>query len=200
MKNIRFKFLLALIALVTLTSRCKDKNNEVTPGYAGNYTISSAVLAEPLPVTTVEGGVYIIPASTPLTSDIQAELLGQVNCTSTGKSWLELRKDNSVYFSCAGENAIIAGTWEQPDATTLKLNMNNTAISSSPTGLVLTITDLVRYASGLRGQTIVPISKATVSTLISGWGTPKNPDAPLTLDSSSPDTFNAAFYIYFLQK
>jgi hypothetical protein len=200
MKKIAFKLLLAFIALAALTSRCKDNNNDVTTALVGNYTISSAVLAEPLPINTVEMGATTVPAKTPITNEIQAVLFSPADCTSAGNSLVELRKDNSLYISCAGQNAINAGTWEEPDATTLRLDLNSTAITSSPTGIELTVTDIVRYASGLRGQTRAPIPKAMVSALIASFGTPDNLDAPLTLDSSSPDIFNAVFYIYFLKE
>ena len=68
-----------------------------------------------------------------------------------------------MYMSCEFQNELNAGTWEEIDATTLKLNMNSTAIPSSPTGFVLTVTDIVKNATGLRGKTGVPIPKELIA-------------------------------------
>jgi hypothetical protein len=190
MKNVKFKFLLALIVSVALVSGCSHNSDENVSGYVGNYVISNAELAEAITVTTTEVGVVPVQAGTNITAMIQKSLLSAVNCTSADKSYVELRKDNSMYMSCEFQNELNAGTWEEVDATTLKLNMNNTAIPSSPTGIVLTVTDIVKSTTGLRGKTGVPIPKELIAAMIS----------PLTLAPSAPAVITAVFYIDFIKK
>jgi hypothetical protein len=190
MKNLKIKFLLALMVSVALVSGCKDDSNDNVSDYVGNYVISNAELAETITVTTNQVGAVPVPAGTNITVLIQTSLLSQVQCTSADKAYVELRNDNSMYMSCEFQNELNAGTWEEVDATTLKLNMNSTAIPSSPTGFVLTVTDIVKNANGLRGKTGVPIPKELIAAMI----------APLTLDASTPAVINAVFYIDFLKK
>ena len=142
MKILNSKFLLALIIAFALVPACDDDDDSDVSGYVGNYGISNAELASPITVTTNQAGAITVPAGTNITAMIQNSLLSAVGCTSVDKSWIELRADNSMYMSCEGQNAINAGTWEEIDATTLKLNMNSTAIPSSPTGFVLTVVDI----------------------------------------------------------
>lgn len=190
MKSLKFNLLLALMASVALISGCKDDNSSTVSEYVGNYTISNAELAEPLAITTVEMGAFNVPAGTNITLAIQTALLSSVSCSSASKSWVELRSDNSMYLSCEGANELNAGTWEEVDATTLKLNMNSAAIPSSPTGFVLTVTDIVKNGTTLRGKTSVPLPKEMVAAMV----------APLTLAATTPAVLNAVFFIDFMKK
>jgi hypothetical protein len=190
MKNSKIKFLFAFMVSLAIILSCSDSNKDTTTSYVGNYVISNAELAESLTVTTNEMGAIPVPAGTNITVMIQTALLSTVNCSSPDKSYVELRKDFSMYMSCELQNAINAGTWEEVDATTLKLNMNSTAIPSSPTGMVLTVTNIVKNTSGFRGQTSVPIPKQMVAAMIS----------PLTLAASTPAVLNAVFFIDFVKK
>jgi hypothetical protein len=68
--------------------------------------------------------------------------------------------------------------------------MNSTAIPSSPTGFVLTVTDIVNDQAGLTGKTSVPLPKTMISALI----------APLTLTQAAPIIFIAKFSVEFSRK
>jgi hypothetical protein len=191
MKILKFKFLLALIVSVALVPGCNDDDDGNVSGYVGNYVISNAELAEAITVTTDQVGPVPVPAGTNITVAIQSALLSAVNCTSADKSYVELRNDYSMYMSCEFQNELNAGTWEELDATTLKLNMNSTAIPSSPTGFVLTVTDIVKNETGLRGKTGVPIPKEIIAGML---------PPPLTLAASTPAVVNAVFFIDFVKK
>jgi hypothetical protein len=190
MKILKFYFLFALIVSVAMFSGCNDDDDGTVSGYVGNYVISNAETAEAFTVTTVQVGTVPVPAGTNITVAIQTALLSAVNCTSADKSYVELRNDYSMYMSCEFQNELNAGTWEEVDATTLKLNMNNTAIPTSPTGFVLTVTDIVKNSTGLRGKTSVPVPKEMIAGMIS----------PLTLDPSTPSVINIVFFIDFVKK
>jgi len=191
MKILKFKFLLALIISVALVPACNDDDDGNVSSYVGNYVISNAELAEAITVTTDQVGPVPVPAGTNITVAIQSALLSAVNCTSADKSYVELRNDYSMYMSCEFQNALNAGTWEELDATTLKLNMNSTAIPSSPTGFVLTVTDIVKSETGLRGKTGVPIPKEIIAGML---------PPPLTLAASTPAVVTAVFFIDFVKK
>jgi hypothetical protein len=190
MKILKFNFLFALIASVALISGCNDDDDGNVSGYVGNYVISNAATAEAFTVTTIQVGTIPVPAGTNITVAIQTALLSAVNCSSADKSYVELRNDFSIYMSCEFQNELNAGTWEEMDATTLKLNMNSTAIPTSPTGFVLTVTDIVKNATGMRGKTSVPVPKEMIAGMI----------APLTLDPATPAVINIAFFIDFVKK
>jgi hypothetical protein len=191
MKSLKINFLLALMVSVALVSGCKDDSEDNVSGYVGNYVISNAELAEALSVPTTTFGTIPVPAGTNITLMIQTSLLSAVNCTSADKSYVELRKDNSMYMSCEFQNELNAGTWEEVDATTLKLNMNSAAIPTSPTGFVLTVTDIVKNSTGLRGKTSVPIPKTLVAAML---------PSGVTLDPAAPAIFTAVFFIDFVKK
>jgi hypothetical protein len=170
MKNLKFNFLFVLIASVVLFAGCGDDEEEQVSQFVGTYVISSAKVAAPsfnLVTTTI---TLPVPVGQDITPAIQAALLGAVNCSSADKSWIELRKDKSIYMSCEGSNALNAGTWEEVDSKTLKLNMNNTAIPSSPTGFVLTVNDMVKDATGWTGTTSVPMPKEMFAATLQGMG------------------------------
>jgi hypothetical protein len=97
-----------------------------------------------------------------------------------------------LYLSCEGLTPLNAGTWEEVSATTLKLNMNSAAIPSSPTGFVLTVTDIVENASGLTGITSVPLPKAMIAGMIA--------PLQLTLSPSAPVVFIVKISIEFMKK
>jgi len=192
MKTSYFKWLVAIIALVLLIPDCKKDNGNKTSEFIGNYVINSAELAEAFVVPTVEAGNVPIPVGTNITQLIQAALLSAVNCSSADKSYVELREDFSLYLSCEGSNPLNAGTWEEVTATSLKLNMNSAAIPSSPTGFVLTVTDITSDQTGLTGTTSVPLTKVMVASMLASM--------QLTLSPSAPEIFLAKFYVEFIKK
>ncbi len=191
MKTSHVKWLIAILALIVLIPDCK-KDSKNTSEFIGSYVINSAELEEALSVPTNEAGNVQIPVGTNLTQMIQAALLSAVNCSSADKSYVELREDFSMYLSCEGLNPLNAGTWEEVSATSLKLNMNSTAIPSSPTGFVLTVTDITTDQTGLTGSTSVPLTKTMVSQIIA--------PLQLTLTSAAPAIFVAKFYVEFIKK
>ena len=192
MKTSHFKWLAAIIALVLLIPDSKKDNGNNTSEFIGSYVINSAELAEALVVPTVEAGNVPIPVGTNITQLIQAALLSAVNCSSADKSYVELREDFSLYLSCEGSNPLNAGTWEEVTATSLKLNMNSAAIPSSPTGFVLTVTDITSDQTGLTGTTSVPLTKVMVASMLASM--------QLTLSPSAPEIFLAKFYVEFIKK
>jgi hypothetical protein len=192
MKILNFKWLVIILALFVLITDCKDKDGKEVSIFIGNFVINKAELAEALTVPTVEMGNVSVPVGTAITQAIQAALLSALNCTSPDKSYVELREDNSLYLSCEGLNPLNAGTWEEVSASSLKLNMNSAAIPSSPLGVVLTVTNIVKNASGLTGITSVPLPKAMIADMIA--------PSQLTLSPSAPDVFIVDFVIEFIEK
>ena len=190
MKVSKINILAILFASFAVFTGCKDKNKEEVSPYVGNYTISDATLAEAISLTTNAGPISV-PVGTNITLQIQAALLSSVDCASAGYAYVELRKDFSIHMSCAGQNDFNAGTWEEVDATTLTLNMNSTAIPSSPSGFVLTVTDIVKSATGISGKTSVPLPKEMIAAML-----PQG----VTLDPSTPAVINAVFTISFEKK
>ena len=194
MKKLKFSSLFILVISVLLFSGCKDDDTPEVSPFVGNYVISKAILAEAVTIPIVEvpgiGDKIVLPAEYDITEAIQGSLLSQVNCSSADKSWVELREDNSMYMSCEGANELNAGTWEEISATELKLNMNNAAIPSSPTGFVLNVTDIVQANNTLSGQTSVPLPKEMVAEMIK----------PLSLAASAPPVFMVKFTIEFIKK
>jgi len=138
MKILKFKILAILVASLALFSGCDNDSEEEVSPFVGNYTISHAETAATITIKTVEMGTIPVPAGTDITQAIQTALLSSVDCSTADKSWVELRKDNSMYMSCEGTNELNAGTWEEIDSKTLKLNMNSAAIPTSESGFVLT--------------------------------------------------------------
>jgi len=189
MKNSNFKRLAAIFILVVLIPGCKDDNNNISE-FVGNYVINHAELTDVLTVSTIENGDVPLAVGTDITLLIQTALLSAVNCSSADKSYVELREDYSLYLSCEEANPLNAGTWEEVSSTSLKLNMNNAAIPSSPTGFVLTVTDIVNDQTGLTGKTSVPLPNTLISALI----------APLTLTQTAPIIFIAKFSVEFSRK
>jgi len=194
MKFLKFKSLFVLILSLALFSGCGDDEEEEVSPFVGNFVISSAKVVAPsftLSTTSTTMPAVPVPVGTDITPAIQAALLSSVKCASADKSWIELRKDKSIYMSCEGANAINAGTWEEVDAKTLKLNMNSTAIPSSPTGFVLTVTDVVQGATGWTGKTSVPMPKEMFAATLAGFG--------MTI-APTPDVYLVPFSMDFLKK
>ena len=79
-----------------------------------------------------------------------------------------MREDFSLYMSCEGANPLNAGTWTEVSSTELLLNLNSTAIPSSPTGIALTVTNVVKSNGILTGKTSVPLPKAFIAAAING--------------------------------
>jgi len=160
-------------------------------GYIGNFVINKATVSAPTNLSTVQGIPVPIIAGMDITTMIQQTLLSAVKCASAAKSWVELRKDKSIYMSCEGTNAFFAGTWEEINTKTLKLNMNSTAIPSSPSGLVLTVTDIVHIPNGWQGKTSIQMPKETFASDLAAIG--------LTI-AATPAFYMVHFSIDFVSK
>ena len=188
MKFISLKKMAIMLAMFVLITNCKDEEQKGISEYAGDYAITNAELAEALTVPTNEQGNFAIPVGTDITELIKEALLSAVSCSDPDTSWVELREDYSMYLSCEGANPLNAGTWEEVSATSIKLNLNNAAVPSAPSGVALTVTNLVVDGNTLTGATNVPLPKAMISSMIS----------PLTLTTSAPIIFNVKFTIEFI--
>jgi hypothetical protein len=191
MKISYLKLFLPLTAAVILISNCsKDSTKTVSP-FIGNFAFTQSLTALPvdIPVKTisVDSMTLTIPAGTDITSAIEAALLGAITCTNK-TTWVELRSDNSIYYSCQGSNAINAGTWNEVSATELVMNLNHTAVPSSPTGIQLTITNIVTDAVGITGVTTVPLPKEMIALSL---------PTGITLHPLAPDFFVVKFSIKF---
>jgi hypothetical protein len=170
MKILKFKSLFVLIVSLVLFAGCGDDEDVKESSFVGNFVINSAKVAAPsfsIITTTIP---IPVPVGQDITQAIQGALLSSVQCSSADKSWIELRKDKSIYMSCEGSNAINAGTWEEVDAKTLKLNMNSTAIPTSPTGIVLTVGEIVQDSKGWSGTTSVPMPKEMFAAMLQPLG------------------------------
>jgi len=190
MKTLNFKWLAIILAFFVLITDCKKDEKEISK-FVGDFVISNAELAEALTVPTVEMGNIPITVGTDITLAIQTALLDEVDCSSPDKSYVELREDFSLYLSCEGLNSLNAGTWEEVSATSLKLNLNSTAVP--PNGFVLTVTDIVEDASGLTGvASNVPLLKEMIAGILA--------NLQLTLDPSAPDFFTVKISIEFMKK
>jgi hypothetical protein len=189
MKTKNFKWLAVLFILLGFAVSCGD-DKETVSVYVGNYVITEATVAESFTVPITGLGNYPVPVGTPITGAIQTALLGAVTCTSADKTYIEMRQDFSLYLSCEGANALNAGTWSEVSSSELLLNMNNTAIPSSPAGIALQVTDVVKSGSVLSGKTSVPIPKAMVEAMVKA----------ISLDASAPAVFIVKFSLKFTQK
>lgn len=199
MKFLKFSFFASLVLSMTLLGGCGKDEVEVISPFVGNYVITEATIISITPaINTNEMGDLPIPAGLDITEAIQSSLLSQVNCSSADKSWVELRKDKSMYMSCEGTNELNAGTWEEISATELKLNMNSAAIPTSPSGFSLNVTDIAIAGANMSGKTAVPLPKdmiaAMVAQLSAAFG------VTLTLSNKNPDVFMVSFSIVFVKK
>ena len=183
MKNSRLIFLAFLSLSLVFLPGCDDDPEEEASLYIGEYVITKASLAEPLILQTNEIGPLEVPAGTIITPMIQTALLGALNCVPES-SVIELREDFSLYLSCATSmEELDGGTWEEQSSTVIVLNLNSTAIPSSPTGFVLTVTDVSLVGVALTGTTTVPIAREMlvgVVALMSGG------NASLDVEATDP--------------
>ncbi len=192
MKILRVNTLAILFATFAVLTSCKDKSDDEGSTFVGNYTISSAEIADPISLDVNESPQpIVIPVGTPITVQIQAALLSSVECQSAGNAYVELRKDNSIFMSCAGENEFNAGLWEEKNDSTLVLNMNNQAIPSSPDGFELTVEGIEKTSAGMSGKTSVPLPKVMIAAML---------PPGLTLAASTPDIIPVIFTIAFDKK
>ena len=187
MKIQNFKFLIVFLVSLTLVAGCKDDNENQSSAFVGEYVIKNSTTTEAITVETNEMGSLQIPIGTDITVAMQNALLGQVECSSASKTWVELRSDNKIVMSCEGGNELDAGTWQEVSETEIKLNMNSSAIPSSPTGFTLTVADISIAGVLMTGKTSVPLPKEMIAQMI----------APLTLSESSPVIFLVKFSIQF---
>ena len=91
----------------------------------------------------------------------------------------------------AGEKELNAGTWEEVSATELKLNMNASAIPDSPTGISLTVNEIVVAGSNISGVTSVPLTIDMVEALLPG---------DLTLATGNPPIFMVNLSLTFVKQ
>ncbi len=153
MKNLKFSVIAILFVSIVLIIGCSDDDpvEEVSP-LVGKYTITNATSTSVLTLKTNEIGDIPVAAGTNITQMIQEALLSAITCTPT-KSIIELRKDNSIFMFCNGsESEINAGTWSEVSDTEIKLNLNSTAVPASPTGIALTIKNVVITDNKLTGE------------------------------------------------
>lgn len=192
MKNYNPRYLVLILVSFLFIIGCSDDNEEeATPDFAGNYVISKATTTETFIISSTTIPQIPVPSNTDITPSIQNALLGAVTCSSPEKSYIELREDNTLYLSCEGADALNAGTWEGVSATELKLNMNSAAIASSPSGFVLTVTDVVKTATGIKGTTSVPMPKEMFAEGLEQMG--------MTI-ADTPSTYVVPFSLELLEK
>ncbi len=159
MKTSRLLLLAFLSVSLVFLSSCNDDPEEELSPYIGDYIITKATLSEDLVLQTNEIGPLTVIAGTDITPMITTALLGAIDC-EPANSLIELREDFSLYLSCTSSmEELDGGTWEEQSATVIVLSMNSTAIPSSPTGIVLTVTNVSLIGNALTGTTIVPISE-----------------------------------------
>ena len=191
MKTSKFILLTFLSISLVFLSSCKDDPEEEASSYIGNYTIVNATISEPLTLTTNEIGDLTVPVGVDITAMIQAALLGSVECDPTA-SLIELREDFSLYLSCTTSMVEIdGGTWEEQSETVIVLNLNSTAVPTSPTGVVLTVTDVSLVGVLLSGTTSVPVSKEMLAGIVTAMT-----QGNATLDmEATPDAVPLTFTI-----
>lgn len=174
-----------------------SKDDEEAPAdtsFVGSYVIAGAELTAPLTLTTNEIGDYTLRAGADITSMIQQALFSAVGCNVPENTLIDLRDDNSLFMTCAGESTELnAGTWEEVSASVLKLNMNSSAIPSSPTGVVLEVKNITFSGYTLTGDTDVPLSKTMLAVIIEERS---NGFASLDMDAT-PDVVVASITISF---
>lgn len=165
MKNFRLKFLVLLLSSLTFIIACEDEDETVAPSlFVGDYVISEAKVSGSFTVTTNELGEVPVPENTVITPVIQQALLSSVQCDNPANSYIELREDKTIYMSCAGENALLAGTWKIISDTELNLILNGTVIP--PLGLPLNVKDIEISGSSMTGNTEVPLPKSFLEQML----------------------------------
>ncbi len=195
MKTTSFKLIAFLLIVAIFAGGCGDDDDpqDIPSVFIGDYVITKAKTTEAITLTTNEIGEIPIPAETDITEMIHAALLSQVTCTPE-KTFIELRADNSMYFSCDGADALNAGTWEEVSATELKLNMNSTALPTSPSGATLTISNIVMAGNIMSGTTSVLLPKDMLQGILTAM-TAQAPGGPYTLVDATPAALPVAFEI-----
>jgi hypothetical protein len=193
MKILKFKSLFVLIVSLSLFTGCGDDNTEEVSPYVGNYVISKAALVDPLsiPIAGLPNPISLA-AGFDITSGIQTAILGTAGCASADKSWIELKKDFTMFMSCEGTNPKNAGTWQEVSATVLKLNMNASALP--PQGFALDVTNMEVTSTGIKGKAIIPIPKTMIAAMIAQI----NP--LIQLDPSASSVFMVSMSIEFTKK
>jgi hypothetical protein len=191
MKVSNLKLFLPLTAAVILISNCSKDSTKTTSPFIASYVFTESKTALPIdiPVTTVsvDSMTLTAPSGTDITAAIEAALLGAINCQAV-PTYIELRSDHSIYYSCQGSNPINAGTWEEVSATELIMNLNSTAVPSSPTGIQLTISNIVTTSTSITGVTTVPLPKEMISMFL---------PTGMTLHVNAPAYFVVTFSIKF---
>lgn len=159
-----FIFALLSVAMVFFSS-CEEEEPEVS-SFVGDWVITNATISEPMTLTTNEIGDLTVPAGVNITAMIQDALLGAIEC-EPANSLIELHEDLSVVISCSSSmEEINAGTWEEQSETVIVLSLNATAVPSSGTGVVLTVTDVSISGSTLSGASSVPVSKEMLAGIV----------------------------------
>ncbi len=168
MKNFKISYISILTAALVLFAACDNDDGETeVSSYEGRYSVTSAILTAPLTLVTNEIGDYTLQPGTDITGMIQQALFSAVGCEVPENTRIELRDDNSLFMTCEGENSELnAGTWEEVSATVLKLNMNSSAIPSSPKGIVLEVTNVTVSGNTLSGNADVPLSEAMLTVMV----------------------------------
>jgi hypothetical protein len=193
MKTMYFKLPTLLLISLVFIAGCSEDKAKVS-SFVGNYVITEATVAETFIVPITGIGDFPVPVGTPITEAIQTALLSAVSCSSADKTYVELREDFSLFMSCEGANPLNAGTWSEVTSSQLLLNLNSTAVPSAPTGIALTVTDVVKNGDILTGKTSVPLPKEMIQAMLTAI------NASLTLDPSAQDIFVIKFALKFTEK
>ncbi|HUX94209.1 MAG TPA: hypothetical protein VMV47_00640 [Bacteroidales bacterium] len=189
MKTFGLKIFSVLLISVLIFQNC-NKDEEQVSMFIGNYVITEALIAESFTIPVIGLGNVPVLVNTPVTEAIQTALLSAVTCSSPDKSYIELRDDFSLYLTCEGANALNGGTWAEASSTELQLNLNSTAVPTSPSGIALTVTDVNKTGNILTGKTSVPMPKEFIAAIV----------APMTLDDSAPSIYVIKISLKFTQK
>lgn len=197
MKIFKVHYLFMLLLSFSVMVSCNDDSEEdETSQFVGDYTITKASLAAPLTLHTIEIGPLTAPANLDITDAITTSLLGTANCGAATDTYVEMREDYSLYYSCEGGNSLNAGTWEELSDTSLKLNLNGTAIPSSPSGFTLTVENIVVVGGVLSGTTSVPLPRIMLAGLVSQLsGGMANLD-----EAQTPEALVVSFNVEFTKK
>jgi hypothetical protein len=190
MKTSILKSTIAVLIIVASFAACNKSNDN--PDFTGNYIIGSVTLAGPLVVPTAESGDITVPIGTDITSLIRNDLLGTETCSTPENVNIELRNDFSLYLSCQGYYPVNAGTWEEVSSTALNLNLSPQVVPSSPAGVTLYVTGIIKDQTGLAGKAGLLLPKEQISQIIEPM--------QLTLGESAPAVFVVNFIVQFASK
>lgn len=171
-------FMMGLLFMVSCDDGGEDPKPELYD-LSGVYTFNEAILQTSLEIP----GVPIpIPAPRDITEEMAGGLLANANCTDPNNGAVELKSDNSLFFTCLTEGTeTAAGTWSvNSDTTSLTLNL------SVPAPLALNIEEfMIDEVNDIIGGTInnFPITKDLLAGFLVGV-----PGADDIL-ANIPDTF-----------